>query len=108
MNVVTYIIPNRINNMTSSEQIHPPKVADSALACDSHDWQLVYNQGYRVVCSRCGDRYAGHPLDFRGVAYRPCPGAPHAFEMAGGSGIPDRPCTRCALPDRDPIHHLAR
>lgn len=27
----------------------------------------------------------------------------HPFKMDGG-GVPDRPCTLCGLPDRDPVH----
>ena len=29
---------------------------------------------------------------------------PHDFDMGGGHGTPDRPCVKCGLPDRHPIH----
>lgn len=33
------------------------------------------------------------------------PSGPHPFDMGGGSGVPDRDCVRCGLPDRHPVHN---
>lgn len=33
---------------------------------------------------------------------------PHAFDMGGGSGTPDRPCLKCGMPDRAMLHQAEK